>query len=80
MMGEFHWTPSCIGTPIAGVKWRILTDGEWFYIECKDEKDECWQGGLAGTKEWLGLTDEEARRAYVIKSRRMGPVDESGKR
>jgi hypothetical protein len=62
------WTPSCIGQELSDdTKWRILTDGEWFYIECKGSEDEQWQGGLSGTKEFLGLTEEEARRAYPKK-------------
>ena len=66
-MSEIFWTPSCIGAAVPGVKWRILTDGTWYYIECKSENSEQWEGGLAGTKEWLGLTDEETERAYQKK-------------
>lgn len=70
-----HWTPSCLGKAIPGVKWRILADppdatNRWFYIECKDDlSDEPWEGGLSGTKEWLGLTDDEANRAYSKKKK-----------
>lgn len=64
-----HWHPSCV-SPLPGVKWRLLTDGHWYYVECKGENDETWQGGLAGTKEWLGLTDEEAARAYEYKRKK----------
>lgn len=65
-----YWTPSCVGKPIPGIKWRIMTDGIWFYIECKDEDQEQWEGGLAGTQAWLGLSDEEAGRAYPVKTKK----------
>ncbi len=47
-----------------------MTDGIWFYIECKDEDQEQWEGGLAGTQAWLGLSDEEAGRAYPVKTKK----------
>lgn len=67
---KVHWSPACVGKSPPGIRWRVLTDGEWFFIECKHEAAEQWEGGLAGTKEWLGLSDEEARRAYPLKKRK----------
>ena len=67
------WTPECMKPGIAGFKWRILADpinipNRWFYIECKrDGTDDPWEGGIAGTSEFLGLTEEEIEKAYIKK-------------
>lgn len=50
----------CDGSPA-----RLTTDGAWLYVESKE--DGQWRGGLAGTQEWLGLTDEQASWAYPKK-------------
>ena len=66
--------PQCLNSntpPPTNVKWRILGDDGWYHIECKTG-DGCWEGGLSGSREWLGLTDEECAGAY--------PFPESRKR
>ena len=66
---EYFWTPSCLEPAIPDIKYRIMTDAarHWYYVECKHKNAEVWEGGLSGTKEWLGITDEEASRAYLKK-------------
>jgi hypothetical protein len=49
-------------TPVPNTKWRILAHEGWYHIECNSGSG--WQGGISGTKDWLGITDEEAERAY----------------
>lgn len=67
-MTEQPWMPRCMGeTNATGAKWRVLTDGTWFHIECKAPDADQWEAGLSGTREWLGLTEDEAARAYPKK-------------
>jgi len=61
-----NWTPSCINVKSQSTRWRILNDGKYYYIECKDPSEAQWCGGICGTQEYLGITDEEACRAYNI--------------
>jgi hypothetical protein len=43
---------------------RLLkfNDLDWYVIECKEGGK--WTGGIAGTQEWLGLSDEQVAKAY----------------
>lgn len=61
------WAPTILGVPAPQTRYRILTDGDWFHIQSKHANDAEWTGGISGTQDFLGLTDEECRRAYPMK-------------
>ena len=74
--GMTEWIPSCLGKrqPNDTAKYRILADSpdsvnRWFYIEYNENDGRGWIGGLGGTQEWLGLSDEEVARAYPKKAK-----------
>lgn len=40
---------------------------DWYSVEVKDEDQDQWIGGLAGTAEWLGLIQQDIEWAWSNK-------------